>query len=79
MLILRCNTECNRVQFVESVRMIGAATHQNAFTHTDLGMAELDEKDLDDLLEDTLGEFSDEISAHPGLNIYTKRGVQQER
>eukprot|EP00802_Teleaulax_amphioxeia_P017282 Tamp_17434.p1 GENE.Tamp_17434~~Tamp_17434.p1 ORF type:complete len:281 (+),score=78.25 Tamp_17434:106-948(+) len=29
-------------------------------------MAELDEKELEDLLEDTLGEFSDEVAAHPG-------------
>ena len=31
-------------------------------------MADLDEKELDDLLEDTLGEFSDEIAAHPGTH-----------
>ena len=27
----------------------------------------MDDQDLDDLLEDTLGEFSDEIASHPGL------------
>jgi hypothetical protein len=32
-------------------------------------MAELDEKELEDLLEDTLGEFSDEVAAHSGLGM----------
>lgn len=32
-------------------------------------MAELDEKELEDLLEDTLGEFSDEVAAHSGLDM----------
>jgi hypothetical protein len=34
-------------------------------------MESLDDRDLDDLLEDTLGEFSDEITSHPG--IFTNR------
>ncbi len=32
-------------------------------------MAELDEKELEDLLEDTLGEFSDEVAAQSGLDM----------
>jgi hypothetical protein len=28
----------------------------------------LDDKALEELLEDTLGEFSDEIAAHPGVS-----------
>ena len=34
-------------------------------------MESLDDRDLDNLLEDTLGEFSDEITSHPG--IFTNR------
>jgi hypothetical protein len=37
------------------------------------GMAELDEKELEDLLEDTLGEFSDEVAAHSGLDMRGER------
>ena len=32
-----------------------------------IDMESLDDRDLDDLLEDTLGEFSDEITSHPGM------------
>jgi len=38
-------------------------------------MAELDEKELEDLLEDTLGEFSDEVAAHPGSPAHAVRSV----
>ena len=35
-------------------------------------MAELDDAALEDLLEDTLGEFTDEIAAHSGLVLVVR-------